>query len=124
MPVIGLLSGFSPAGGAEVLEAFRQGLSNTGFVEHQNIGIEYRWAEGRYDRLPAMAADLVRRKVAVISADVTAAALAAKAATSTIPVIFTTAGNPVEVGLVASLSRPGGNVSATSYIAQLASRQL
>jgi putative tryptophan/tyrosine transport system substrate-binding protein len=65
MPVIGLLSGFSPAGGAEVLEGFRQGLSDTGFVEHQNIGIEYRWAEGRYDRLPAMAADLVRRKVAV-----------------------------------------------------------
>ena len=125
MPVIGLLSGFSPAGGAEGLEAFRQGLSNTGFVEHQNIGIEYRWAEGRYDRLPAMAADLVRRKVAVILADVTAAALAAKAATSTIPVVFTTAGNPVEVGLVASLSRPGGNVTgATSYIAQLASRQI
>jgi putative ABC transport system substrate-binding protein len=125
MPVIGLLSGFSPAGGAEVLEGFRQGLSDTGFVEHQNIGIEYRWAEGRYDRLPAMAADLVRRKVAVILADVTAAALAAKAATSTIPVVFTTAGNPVEVGLVTSLSRPGGNVTgATTYIAQLASRQL
>jgi putative ABC transport system substrate-binding protein len=122
MPVIGLLSGFSPAGGAEVLEAFRQGLSNTGFVEHQNIGIEYRWAEGRYDRLPAMAADLVRRKVA---ADVTAAALAAKAATSTIPVVFEVASDPVELGLVTSLARPGGNVTgATSYIAQLASRQL
>ena len=125
LPVIGLLSGFSPSGGAETLEAFRQGLSESDFVEHQNIGIEYRWAEGRYDRLPAMAADLVRRKVAVILADVTAAALAAKAATTTIPVVFITAGNPVELGLVASLSRPGGNVTgATSYVAQLASRQL
>ena len=125
LPVIGLLSGFSPSGGAETLEAFRQGLSESGFVEHQSIGIEYRWAEGRYDRLPAMAADLVRRKVAVILADVTAAALAAKAATTTIPVVFITAGNPVELGLVASLSRPGGNVTgATSYVAQLASRQL
>jgi ABC-type uncharacterized transport system substrate-binding protein len=90
LPVIGLLSGFSPSGGAETLEAFRQGLSKSGFVEHQNIGIEYRWAEGRYDRLPAMAADLVRRTVAVILADVTAAALAAKTATTTIPVVFIT----------------------------------
>src|SRR5262245_38546161 len=86
MPVIGLLSGFSPAGGAESLKAFRQGLSDTGFVEHQNIGIEYRWAENRYDQLPAMAADLVRREVAVILTMPTAAALAGKAATTTIPV--------------------------------------
>jgi putative ABC transport system substrate-binding protein len=105
LPVTGVLSGFSPSGGAETLEGFRQGLSESGFVEHQNIGIEYRWAEGRYDRLPAMAADLVRRKVVVILADVTAAALAAKAATTTIPVVFTTAGNPVELGL-ASVARP------------------
>jgi putative tryptophan/tyrosine transport system substrate-binding protein len=125
MPVIGFLSGFSPAGGEVALAAFRQGLSDTGFVEHRNMGIEYRWAEGRYDRLPAMAADLARREMAVILADVTAAALAAKAATTTIPVVFLTAGNPVELGLVASLSRPGGNLTgATSYIAQLASRQL
>ena len=86
--MIGLLSGFSPAGGAESLAAFRQGLSEAGFTEHQNIGIEYRWAEGRYERLPAMAADLVRRQVALILTMPTAAALAAKAATSTIPDCF------------------------------------
>src|SRR5262245_66475732 len=88
MPVIGFLSGFSPAGGEVTLAAFRQGLSDTGFVEHRNIGIEYRWAEGRYDRLPAMAADLARREMAVILTDVTAAAMAAKAATTTIPIVF------------------------------------
>jgi putative tryptophan/tyrosine transport system substrate-binding protein len=82
LPVVGFLSGFSPATDPS-LAAFRQGLSDTGFVEHQNIGIEYRWAEGHYDRLPAMAADLVRREMAVILANVTVAALAAKAATST-----------------------------------------
>src|SRR5262245_10291847 len=87
-PVIGFLSGFSPAGGEVTLAAFRQGLSDTGFVEHRNIGIEYRWAEGRYDRLPAMAADLARREMAVILTDVTAAAMAAKAATTTIPIVF------------------------------------
>ena len=107
LPLIGFLSGFSPAGGEVTLAAFRQGLSDTGFVEHRNIGIEYRWAEGRYDRLPAMAADLARREMAVILTDVTAAALAAKAATTTIPIVFLTAGNPVGFGLVTSLSRPG-----------------
>jgi putative tryptophan/tyrosine transport system substrate-binding protein len=124
LPVIGFLSGFSP-GTDDSLAAFRQGLSDVGFVEHQNIGIEYRWAEGRYDRLPAMAADLVQRGMAVISTNVTAAALAAKAATTTIPIVFTTAGDPVELGLVVSLSRPGGNLTgSTSYVAQLTSRQL
>ena len=125
MPVIGSLSGFTPTGGAELLAAFRQGLSETGFVEHQNIGIEYRWAEGRYDRLPEMAADLVRRQVALILTAPTAAALAAKAATTTIPVVFLIAGDPVQIGLVASLARPSGNVTgATFYVAQLTSRQL
>jgi putative ABC transport system substrate-binding protein len=116
LPVVGFLSGFSPASGHVTLAAFRQGLSDTGFVEHRNIDIEYRWAEGHYDRLPAMAADLARREVAVMFTDVT---------TITIPIVFLTAGNPVELGLVASLNRPGSNITgATAYIAQLASRQL
>ena len=120
--MIGLLSGFSPAGSAESLAAFRQGLSEAGFTEHQNIGIEYRWAEGRYERLPAMAADLVRRQVALILTMPTAAALAAKTATSTIPVVFLIAGDPVQIGLVSSLNRPGGNITgATFYAAQLGS---
>src|SRR5262249_42315995 len=104
MPVIGLLSGFSPAGGAQNREAFRQGLSNTGFVEHQNIGIEYRWAEGRYDRLPELAADLARRRVTVIAASAISAAFAAKAATATTPIVFVMAEDPVGRALVATLS--------------------
>jgi putative ABC transport system substrate-binding protein len=125
LPVIGLLSGFSATGGAETLAAFRQGLSDIGFVEHQNLGIEYRWADGRYERLATMAADLVRREVALIVTSPTAAALAAKAATAAIPVVFLIAGDPVQIGLVASLNRPGGNLTgATFYVAQLVSRQL
>jgi putative ABC transport system substrate-binding protein len=125
LPVIGLLSGFSPSGGGETLEAFRQGLGDSGFVEHQNVGIEYRWAEGKYDRLSAMAADLVRRQVALILTTPTAGALAAKAATTTIPIVFLIAGDPVQIGLVPSIGRPGGNLTgATFFVAQLVARQL
>jgi len=115
LPVIGFLNGGSPGGYAPLVAAFRQGLKETGYVEGQNVAIEFRWAEGQYDRVPAMAAELVGRRVAVIVAN-TPGNVAAKALTTTIPIVFTGAGDPVQIGLVASLARPGGNVTGAASL--------
>jgi putative tryptophan/tyrosine transport system substrate-binding protein len=117
MPVVGFLGGSSLAERRPLLVAFRQALTEARYIEGQNVAIEYRWAEGQYDRLPALAADLVRRQVAVIFAGDGPSALAAKAVTTTIPIIFNTGIDPVQVGLVTSLSRPGGNLTGVNLIA-------
>src|SRR6516162_11390343 len=122
MPVIGLLSVRSPDEAAGVVAAFHQGLAESGYVERQNVAIEYRWAEGQYDRLPALVADLVNL---IASGGGASAVLAAKAATTTIPIVFSAGGDPVGLGLVASLNRPGGNITGVwQYSSGLEAKRL
>jgi putative ABC transport system substrate-binding protein len=115
MPLVGFINGASSGGYGYLVDAFRQGLKETGYVEGQNVAVEYRWAEGQYDRMPVMALELVNRQVAVIVAN-TPGVLAIKAVIKTIPIVFTTGVDPVKVGLVASLARPGGNVTGTTQL--------
>jgi putative ABC transport system substrate-binding protein len=122
---IGFLGGATPSGYAVLVEALRLGLQDHGYVEGKNITIQYRWAEGRYERLPALAAELVRLKVDVIVTQGTPAALAAKQATTTVPIVMAIVGNPVETGIVASYARPGGNITGSSFFwAELNAKRL
>jgi putative ABC transport system substrate-binding protein len=116
MPVIGFLNGGSSKGYEPFVAAFHEGLSESGYVEGQNLAIEYRWADGDYEKLPRLVADLVGRHVSAIFAGGPPAVLAAKAATTTIPIVFTSGGNPIELGLVSSLNQPGGNVTGVSFL--------
>src|SRR5262245_48917646 len=126
MPVVGFINAASPTKGYERnVASFLKGLGETGFVDGQNVTVEYRWAEGQNDRLPAMAADLVRRQVAVIAATTTPAALAARLATTTIPIVFEGGMDPIRVGLVARLDRPGGNITGVTQLnVQVAQKRL